>query len=764
MHLKLSLLVILSAALFKASAQTPPTENQNAEKVRVERLVGLAKVWGTVKYFHPFLAYREIDWDQALIETIPQVNRAKTPQEYSAAINSMLAALGDKITRAEIITEKPKTTNQVFAREMKEPIFLQNGILTVDGYAVAAAIAGANNLEYEFVEKTIQLAPQAKAVFIDLRSPKNAEGDAAYYVDNYLRAILPTMLDKNVPLSAVRYRMHNGYASQTGGGASFYYSAMMTTEPKTLAGNNTAKTPPIIFLVNENSVSTEMLSGLQTANLAFVVQDGAAQETGAATATIKLPDTIEVTMRTAELINPNGTIGFAADVTAPKGEAMRTAQRIITENKFVSSRPKSAPTFAPQVSQKEKTYAEMEFPTAEYRLLALFRFWNVINYFYPYKDLLDERWETVLPKFIPKFEANRDTADYQITVREMAAEVQDSHVGVGNTLKVPDRLGKFYPQFSAKFIEGQSVVTGVFDERVGIKSGDAILSVDGEPVEKYREKLSHNYAASTPQAMQRILHFNFLRGQKDTPVKLTVRGLDGKTREVEATRTIDAADPKRQKAGYSPRTSPVVQVLPDGFGYVDLARLTVAEVDKMFETIKNTPAAIFDMRGYPNGTAWAIAPRLTTKKSPIGALFSRPILEATSLSDGESTAFNYAFAQKLPAAKGDIYTGKVVMLINEDAISQAEHTCLFFEAATDVTFVGTPTMGANGDVTFTVLPGNLPVSFTGHDVRHADGRQLQRVGILPTVKAAPTIRGTLAGRDEILEAAIEFLRSSKSKP
>ena len=100
------------------------------------------------------------------------------------------------------------------------------------------------------------------------------------------------------------------------------------------------------------------------------------------------------------------------------------------------------------------------------------------------------------------------------------------------------------------------------------------------------------------------------------------------------------------------------------------------------------------------------------------------------------------------------------MLINEDAISQAEHTCMFFEAATDVTFIGTPTAGANGDVTFMVLPGNLAISFTGHNVRHADGRQLQRVGIQPTIRVEPTIRGVVAGRDEILEAAIRYLKKT----
>jgi len=79
---------------------------------------------------------------------------------------------------------------------------------------------------------------------------------------------------------------------------------------------------------------------------------------------------------------------------------------------------------------------------------------------------------------------------------------------------------------------------------------------------------------------------------------------------------------------------------------------------------------------------------------------------------------------------------------------------------TDVTFIGTSTAGANGDITYMILPGNLLVSFTGHNVRHADGRQPQRVGIQPTIRVAPTIRGTIDKRDEILERAISFLKEN----
>jgi C-terminal processing protease CtpA/Prc len=107
------------------------------------------------------------------------------------------------------------------------------------------------------------------------------------------------------------------------------------------------------------------------------------------------------------------------------------------------------------------------------------------------------------------------------------------------------------------------------------------------------------------------------------------------------------------------------------------------------------------------------------------------------------------------------YQGKTVTLIDERAISQSEHTGQFVEAACGTTFVGSPTQGANGDVTRMILPGNLTVMFGGHDVRHADGRQLQRVGLVPHVEVRPTIKGIREGKDEVLERGIRFLQEGK---
>ena len=752
----LGLVIALSVLCTSVLAQTQPASS-TPEETRIARLAGLAKVWGTVKYFHPYLAYQNIDWDKAAVEAMRGVNNAKTPKDYEVALNEMLAVLNDKSTRAEIPSDSKPSAMP--AASKTQPVRLEDDVLIIDAIHVAQIVAKDVSTLNRFITNINEFLPKAKSVIIDARASAEPSGLEAYHFDFFLRQALSGLLDRTVVLGATRYRMHNGYATQTSFGSNFYYSALVSSAPKSITGGNRGKTPPIAFLINEDSLAfDDIMSGMQSSGRALVVQEGGAPSVE--TFTIDLPDGVKVEMRTYEIVNADGSIDLHPDVTLLKGTtadvALAEAVKALRGNILEQRQSRNVPAPAAQTTEKDDPYTEMVFPNVEYRLLALFRFWNVINYFFPYRNLIGDSWNTVLARYIPKFEANKDAADYQLTVRELVTEMHDSHGSLRNANAIDNKFGMFMPPLVTGYRENESVILKTLDDKLAVNVGDVIVSIDGEPVEKHRGFLARYTAASTPQWLMRSVNIRLLFGVKDSVVKLKVRGPSGEVREVEAVRSISPADPKYAYVFH--RTTPVIEVLPSGFGYVDLGRLQPGEVDKMFETIKDTPAVIFDMRGYPNGTAWPIAPRLSEKKKPVAALFSRPLLEATSLNNSDLNPPNYTFAQSIPERAGDVYRGKVVVLINEDAISQAEHSCMFLEVATDVTFIGTPTAGANGDVTFMILPGNLAVSFSGHDVRHADGRQLQRVGIQPTVTVKPTIRGLIDGRDEILEAAIRFLQ------
>ena len=755
--LALRLLIVLSLLFQTTKAQPLKSQPSSTEDARIARLIGLAKAWGTVKFFHPYLAYRAIDWDKALIDAIPKVNSAKTPQEYQTAINQMVSVLRDRSTHADLEIEN-KTVASAPINIASKPVRIENRLLVIDG----AQIVRDNRALKGFLGEVREALGNASGVVIDARINNNEEESDR--LDSFLRQAVPAMSDVPIALGAPRYRMHNGYATQARGGSDLYSSAFLMSGQQSLAGR-AQKASPILFIINGNSSSfTDIMSGLQSANRAVVIQEGEqSPDTKGESFTIQLPENVKVRMRTSEQMYADGSNSFQPDIVVPKqtsdDAAMKEAIRVVQENKINHKPQPKTQNLTSEIDEKDKPYAAMAFPAVEYRLLALFRFWNVINYFFPYKNLIGDSWETVLTRFIPKFEANKDVVEYQLTVQELVTEIRDSHGGVRNANAAHEKFGMFQPAVVTSYIENKSVVTKVLDKNLSIKVGDVVLAIDDQPIEKRQEYLSRYLSASTPQWLMLGVHSTLLTGPKDSLAKLRLSGPTGETRDVTLPRSVSIMDPKVW--GQFEHTSPMTQVLPSGYGYVDLTRLEVSDVDKMFDTIKNTPAVIFDMRGYPNGTAPSIAPRLTEKKNVVGALFSRPLLEATSLNVGYfADGAHYSFSQKMREVKGDVYKGKVVVLINEEAISQAEHLCLFFEAATDVTFIGTPTAGANGDITLMVLPGNLVVSFTGHNVRHADGRQLQRVGIQPTIRVAPTIQGIADGRDEILEGAIKYLKET----
>jgi hypothetical protein len=82
---------------------------------------------------------------------------------------------------------------------------------------------------------------------------------------------------------------------------------------------------------------------------------------------------------------------------------------------------------------------------------------------------------------------------------------------------------------------------------------------------------------------------------------------------------------------------------------------------------------------------------------------------------------------------------------------------LFVEGVADSPQVAWRHALTNGDLTTLSLPGDIVVSFSGHDVRDADGRQLQRVGLVPHIDVRPTIKGIRGGRGEVLERVRNFL-------
>ena len=709
-----------------------------AELTRTDALVKLCEVWSTVKYLDPQMMIREVDWDGALVRAVPRVREAKTHDELAAAIGGMLAELNDPLTRVMKVDKHEPTNADV-------PPFRRDGDVLVVQLGPHGDAKGAYTL-YRINQQLVPELEKAKILVLDLRTQSTEVAETVAYA---LQS-MPGLVVDPVPGVASYIAFHSGYTPQTGSTSGGYYSGLLTVAASPVTrGQASNTTAPRIVAITTGKLVPDALVALWRAGKAAIVSEAPISEALlGGTRDVEIGGGWWAAVRTSEAIAP----GVAADRIAQGDAAMAAAMEIARATTPFPVRASAAPpSVVPQLT-KDKTYADMTAPDLPHRMLALFRLWSIIDRFYPYKHLISD-WDNALREMIPRFEEANDAGAYDQAALEAVARIEDGHSGAWGPGTNKALGGAFTANLEIRAVEGQHVVTSLGPDvpKDGIKVGDVVVSVDGEPLADRVKRLHKIVTASTPEArLNKVLALS-TRGAKDAPAEIGIRNEDGSTRVVKVPR-VQWFDRNAGKSGDSWR------VLDGNIGYVDLTRLMVPQVDTMFEALKDTKAIIFDMRGYPNGTAWSIAPRINTNNAKVGATFRRAQLTGWSMEEGSS---GFYFEQPLPKNDKPKYTKPTVMLIDDRAISQSEHSGLFYEAANGTKFIGTNSAGANGDITSFFLPGGYRVIFTGHDVRHADGRQLQRVGLEPHVRVAPTLRGIREGKDEVLERAVRYINEGR---
>lgn len=707
-----------------------------AQAAEVDRLMTLARVWSTVKYLDPAFVTSGVDWDAALTRAIPAVRASKSDDEFAAAVDSMLRELRDPATRVASIDTAAAATADVPPFKWNSGVLVINAGPYVARHDVEQFWAGASAMQDA-------LAKAAGAV-IDLRTErgKDAEGIAAAV------GTLENLTRTDLVAPASRYLFHSGYAPQSGGSSSNYQFGFLVIPGRTFAAARDGAPARIAFVVNARSTLPSAALALRDAGTAVIISSApVGDEVAVDTQQINLGDRHVASVRTNEIM----VAGVQSDIVDV--DPIAAAIRFASGETAVPRRPQAASTALPAVLRfpPEREYREMTYPDVNYRLLAAFRLWSVIDLFYPHKSLIGD-WDSVLREFIPRFIDAKDADEYGRAVMEMDARVEDGHSSACCPPFFWKLIGSWTVPFSVRPIEREYVVTDLFAADLPVRAGDVVVSVDGEPMADRVKRLWTLMTASTENARRALVATAALRGDKNSTAQLELRNKDG-IRKVSVARVRRA--PQKSSVPY--------RILHGNIGYVDLTRLTVAEVDAMFDLLINTKAIVFDMRGYPAGnTFYFIAPRINTGGAKIAARFRRRQLSGAATAEEASAGF--VFEQTLPMSEKPKFRGKTVMLIDERAMSAAETTALWFEAASGTTFIGTPTAGANGTMTNFPLPGGFQITFTGDDVRHADGRQLQRVGIQPDIFITPTIAGVRAGRDEVLEQAIKYLRDPGTSP
>jgi len=415
------------------------------------------------------------------------------------------------------------------------------------------------------------------------------------------------------------------------------------------------------------------------------------------------------------------------------------------------------------------------------RLLGLFRYWNIIEYFYPYKNLMDEDWDQVLYDKIPELALQSDKESYVLSIANLTTYIHDSHGFFDDNFKVlPQHFGAYKAKASIFNIDDQIVIAGR-EDKSPLKVGDIVVSIDGTSIEKIIEECNKYISVSDKNRFTNAFDYYLLRSTKEIAEIEVIRNGEKLSLNVPCYYN-SKYDVKRlgqdEKSGFMGDKK---------IGYINIATLKSGDLDKLMKKFKGTEGLIIDARysnskmseyiNYPIGEY--IKPEVSEYQQFYSSNSFEPgkFLKSTSNSSGrgfiekgiDSTTFSKIFDNGIiRTSLGKVkdryqYNGKVIILMNECTQSVLETMVMSFMDAPNATVIGTPSAGANGNKMDIILPGCIQTSISGLAVTYMDGSQTQRIGLKPDITVKQTVKGIAEGKDEVIEKAIELITKPEGK-
>ncbi len=404
----------------------------------------------------------------------------------------------------------------------------------------------------------------------------------------------------------------------------------------------------------------------------------------------------------------------------------------------------TAPNVGNPAFEHEPGYDNLKFPDFGFQLLALYRFWNIVEYWSPNRDITDENWDRVLGDFIPRVALAKHSDSYKRELMALLTKLHDGHANLWNALDARPPVGKCHLPLKIRYFENSFVITGFTTTQhpAEFAPGDVITELDGVPVQQLTESWTRYYATSNDAARTRDFAHYLTRGDcGDLNVTLRRGDANLKVTMKRVPSTINDLDP-----GTHDLPGPAFRLLSKDVAYLKLSAVKVADCPRYLEQAAGTRGFIIDIRNYPSDfVVFALGQHLMSTETNF--------VRFTLADLANPGAFYWSEPFGLSPEKPR-YAGKIVVLVDESSMSQAEYTAMAFRAAPGAIVVGSTTSGADGNVSPFSLPGGVHTMISGIGVFYPDKKPTQRIGILPDVEAKPTVAGIRAGRDEVLEVAL----------
>lgn len=396
---------------------------------------------------------------------------------------------------------------------------------------------------------------------------------------------------------------------------------------------------------------------------------------------------------------------------------------------------------------------ERSYPTPQMdsglNLLTLFRLWNVIEYYAPNRSLTLHPWDEVLSTYIPLMGVETDGRCFARLYMRLIRELNDGHAVAPVEMLFGQRMLPVWPlQAEGRLFVGYSGDSA-------LKRGDEVVAIDGEPISERLELLREYASRSNEASLRQALRFYGLCTRRDTAEVVRRRAGACDTLRV-ATVPYGSVSPIYDPAQLA---QPPFRLLTDSVGYIYAGTFSREHLAEVGQTLPRTRALIIDLRTYPQNMDFTLTALISQslRTEPVVAWqMVYPTLALPGLFFRQEQWLYEGFEEGAERCTQP-YKGRVILLVDEITQSNPEFQAMALQSCPQTLTIGSPTSGANGSIVWIPLPGQL-TSFSGVGTLYPDGTQPQTVGVRLDVEVLPTAEGLQAGRDEVLERALELAR------
>jgi len=404
----------------------------------------------------------------------------------------------------------------------------------------------------------------------------------------------------------------------------------------------------------------------------------------------------------------------------------------------------------------EKRYDSIGFPDIRYRLLFLSRFWNIINYFAPYK-YLTTNWDEILEKFIPKIISSKDSLSYYKSLQELCKSLNDGH----SQLTLPGRrsladliFGNYTVPFYCTIINGKVVIRDVSSDSMAksFQQGDIIIKANDEDVNNIIDNRKKYISASNFVDEMHQLSWFVLDGQTPT-ITLEIKRKN-KLIKINTTRVSTSVRDWSKFINYTGNDVGYKKI-DDSILLIYAAQIWSGNIDTIVHLIKQSKAVIFDVRNYPQNDAFysITDPFLYEPRS---------VNYSTAALPDFPSLFQWVLnPNKVGHVNNNAYIGKVIILCDERTQSQGEYSCMVLQTISGAVTIGSQTAGGDGLRKEVPMGGELTMSYSTYGVYYPDKTQTQRIGIKIDISVKKTAEAIGEDKDEILERALQYIKNGK---